>query len=187
MPALFFAGVVAGIIWIYLTIKDKPKIKIKLVNLKEQCFEKNLFCFDDSTANANGAKMSNIKYVISDGQLFEYTMPPTTMPNRFCFSIKDQRGGSFNLFIESTDENGCQDTTLLVGAVKVREKIGAMFTSNKPVQCDSVQAIIKNISSISQKFVKSIKKFLIEEKKIVVASGVWLPYDMFFCAAEVLR
>jgi gliding motility-associated-like protein len=139
-----------------LTIKDKPKIKIKLVNLKEQCFEKNLFCFDDSTANANGAKMANIKYVISDGQLFEYTMPPTTMPNRFCFSIKDQRGGSFNLFIESTDENGCQDTTLLVGAVKVREKIGAMFTSNKPVQCDSVQAVIKNISSISQKFVKSI-------------------------------
>ncbi len=139
-----------------LTIKERPKIKIKLVNLREQCFEKNLFCFDDSTSNSNGAKMKNIKYVISDGQLFEYTMPPTSMPNRFCFSIKDQRGGSFNLFVESTDENGCQDTQLLVGAVKVREKIGAMFTSNKPVACDSVQAVVKNISSISQKYVKSI-------------------------------
>lgn len=139
-----------------LVIKDKPKIKMKLVNLKQQCFEKNLFCFDDSTANKNGAKITSTKYVISDGQLFQYDFPPSVMPNRLCFSIKDQRGGKFDLYIETTDENGCQDTQLLSAAVEVRAKIGAQFTSNKPIACDSVQAVIKNISSINPAFVKRI-------------------------------
>ncbi|MFM2300246.1 MAG: hypothetical protein RIR98_1854, partial [Bacteroidota bacterium] len=73
-----------------LVVKESPKIKLKLQNLYEQCFEKNLFCFTDSTSNKNGAKITKIKYLVSDGQLFEYTNP--TLPQTFCFSVKDERG-----------------------------------------------------------------------------------------------
>lgn len=137
-----------------LVIRESPKIKLSLVNLYEQCFEKNLFCFNDSTFNSNGAKIKNIKYLVSDGQLFEYSNP--SMPQTFCFSIKDQRGGTFDLYIEVEDENGCVSADTIQAAVKVREKIGARFTSNKPVQCDSVTAVIKNISQIDKSQVKNI-------------------------------
>jgi hypothetical protein len=64
--------------------------------------------------------------------------------------------GSFDIFVEVTDEWGCVDTLKLKGAVKVREKIGARFTSNKPVACDSVTATIQNISRIDKSQVKKI-------------------------------
>jgi hypothetical protein len=139
-----------------LTIKEKPKVNLTIKTLDTQCFEQNLFCFIDSTKNKNGAKIINTKYVVSDGQFAEYDFPPSVMPNEYCFSVKDPRGGSFNIYIEATDENGCQDTQNLVGAVYVREKIGAAFTSNKPQGCDSVLAKIKNISRISKSSVDSI-------------------------------
>ena len=137
-----------------LVVRTAPTIKLKLQNLYEQCFEKNLFCFTDSSFNKNGSKIAKIRYLVSDGQLFEYTKP--TMPQTFCFSIKDERGGSFDIFVEVTDEWGCVDTMKLKGAVKVREKIGARFTSNKPVACDSVTATIQNISRIDKSQVKKI-------------------------------
>jgi len=137
-----------------LVVRTAPTIKLKLQNLYEQCFEKNLFCFTDSSFNKNGSKIAKISYLISDGQLFEYTKP--TMPQTFCFSVKDERGGSFDIFVEVTDEWGCVDTLKLKGAVKVREKIGARFTSNKPVACDSVTATIQNISRIDKSQVKKI-------------------------------
>jgi hypothetical protein len=137
-----------------LVVRTAPTIKLKLQNLYEQCFEKNLFCFTDSSFNKNGSKIDKIRYLVSDGQLFEYTKP--TMPQTFCFSVKDERGGSFDIFVEVTDEWGCVDTMKLVGAVKVREKIGARFTSNKPVACDSVTATIQNISRIDKSQVKKI-------------------------------
>lgn len=137
-----------------LVVRESPKIKLKLQNLYEQCFEKNLFCFTDSTKSGNGGKITKIKYLVSDGQLFEYTNP--TLPQTFCFSVKDERGGTFDLYVEVEDEFGCIDTMKLVGAVKVREKIGARFTSNKPVACDSVTATINNISRIDKSQVKKI-------------------------------
>jgi gliding motility-associated-like protein len=139
-----------------ITIKESPKIKLSIVTLDSQCFLNNLFCFTDSTSNKNGAKIVNTKYVVSDGQLFEYDFPPSVIPNQLCFSIQDVRGGSFDLYTETVDENGCVDTMNWKGAVFVREKLGAAFTSNKPVKCDSVEAKIKNISRISQSSVKSI-------------------------------
>ncbi len=139
---------------VQLVIKTSPKVKLKLLSLPEQCFEKNLFCYSDSTFNSNGAKIRNIKYVIGDGQLFEFKNP--TMPQQFCFSVKDERGGCFDMYIEYEDANGCTVSDTISCAAKIREKIGAAFTSNKPRDCDSVEAIITNISRISQSQVKSI-------------------------------
>ena len=39
-----------------LVVRESPKIKLTLQNLYEQCFEKNLFCFTDSTKSGNGGK-----------------------------------------------------------------------------------------------------------------------------------
>ena len=141
---------------IEIDIFDKPDIDLSIVTLDSQCFENNLFCFTDNTKNPNGKKITNAKYVVGDGQFFEYDFPPSSMPNQLCFSIKDVRGGSFSLYIESTDENGCTDTQNIADAVFVREKIGAAFSSNKPVKCDSVEAKIKNISRIGKDQVDSI-------------------------------
>ena len=137
-----------------LDIKTSPQVKLKLISQPEQCFEKNLFCYWDSTKNNNGAKIRNIKYVIGDGQLFEFKNP--TMPQQFCFSVKDERGGCFDMYVEYEDDNGCTVADTVKCAAKIREKIGASFTSNKPRDCDSVEAIITNISRISQNKVKSI-------------------------------
>ncbi len=139
-----------------LVIKTLPKIKVKLQKniVYQQCFSKNLFCFTDSSFNPNGSPIAKIRYVVSDGQYFDYPYP--TMPQTLCFSIKDPRGGVFDLFVEVTDANGCLDTLTLRSAVKVFPQIGARFTSNKPVACDSVTATIQNISLIDKSQVKKI-------------------------------
>ena len=139
-----------------LVVFESPTIRLRLLNLYEQCFEKNLFCFTDSSYNKNGKKLTKIKYLVSDGQYFEYPTPGNslTMPQTFCFSIKDQRGGNFDLFVEIEDENGCTVSDTLASVVKVRPKIGARFTSNKPTGCDSVQVSITNISLIDKSQVK---------------------------------
>jgi gliding motility-associated-like protein len=139
-----------------IDIFQKPKIDIKITTIDTQCFENNLFCWTDDTKNPNGKKIVNAKYVVGDGQFFEYDFPPSAMPNLFCYSIKDVRGGAFSLYIETTDENGCTDTMNIKDAVYVREKIGAAFSSNRPVKCDSVEAIIRNISRIGKDQVDSI-------------------------------
>ena len=139
-----------------LVIKEKPKIKMSIVTMDSQCFQNNLFCFIDSTETPSGSPVIRTQYLVSDGQLFEYDFPPSVLPNKLCFSIKDVRGGPFDVFVEAIDKNGCTDTQNLVGAVFVREKIGAAFTSNKPVQCDSVLAQVKNVSRIGVNAVDSI-------------------------------
>ncbi|MFM7765520.1 MAG: hypothetical protein ACKO6I_07635, partial [Sphingomonadales bacterium] len=137
---------------IQLTIKTSPVPKLKLLSQPEQCFRGNLFCFSDSTKNPNGSPIRSAKYVVGDGQFFQNG----SVVNPFCYSIKDVRGGCFDLYVEYTDANGCSASDTIVCAAKVREAIGPAFTSNKPIDCDSVTALIRNISRIAQNKVKNI-------------------------------
>lgn len=139
-----------------LVIKESPKINLILQSVWEQCFEKNLFCFKDSSYNTNGAKITSVKVLVGDGQFFEYKNPK--IPHSICFSIKDERGGAFDLYVEIEDENGCTKADTIKDAIKIREKIGAQFirTSAKNPDCDSVKVNITNISRISQSKVKKI-------------------------------
>lgn len=141
---------------VQLTIREKPKTNWKLINDYEQCFEKNQFCFRDSTTSPSGAKISNMKVVWSDGQFFEYNDPKS--PRTVCYTIKEERGGAFSLYLETTDEFGCIDTITYPAVVKIREKIGARFTraSLKNPDCDSVKITVTNNSRISQNQVKKI-------------------------------
>lgn len=139
-----------------LTIKESPKVKFKLMTLYEQCFEKNLFCFRDSSSNPNGAKIIKTRVVIGDGQFFEYTNP--VFGAMICFSIKDERGGKFDMYIELEDANGCTTSDTIKAAVSVREKIGARFTrsSTKNPDCDSVSISVNNVSRIDKSQVKTV-------------------------------
>jgi gliding motility-associated-like protein len=137
---------------IQITIKTSPVPKLKLLTAPEQCFKNNLFCFSDSTKNPNGSAIRSAKYVVGDGQFFQNS----SVINPFCYNIKDVRGGCFDLYVEYTDANGCAATDTIICAAKVREAIGPAFTSNKPVDCDSVTALIRNISRIAQNKVKTI-------------------------------
>ncbi|MBS3914958.1 MAG: gliding motility-associated C-terminal domain-containing protein [Bacteroidetes bacterium] len=140
-----------------LVVKESPKISLKLVSAYEQCFENNLFCFTDSSVSPIGAKIAKVTINVSDGQLFEY-INPKTAPRTICFSIKDERGGAFDVYYEIEDENGCISKQNFTSIVKVREKIGARFnrTSPKNPDCDSVTVLVTNVSRISQSQVKSI-------------------------------
>jgi len=137
---------------VQLTIKTSPVPKLTLLSAPEQCFKNNLFCFSDLTKNPNGSPIRSAKYVVGDGQFFQNS----SVVNPFCYSVKDVRGGCFDLYVEYTDANGCAAIDTITCAAKVREAIGPAFTSNKPVDCDSVTAIIKNISRIAQNKVKNI-------------------------------
>ncbi len=137
-----------------LVIKTSPTIKLKLKSLKQQCFENNLFCFVDSSFNSNGSPICKITYVVNDGQIFTYNKP--SMPNTFCFSFKDQRGGSVDLYVETEDCNGCVKSDTFKGVGLVYAKIGARFTrtSKKNPACDSVEVDVVNVSQINQSLVK---------------------------------
>ena len=142
-----------------LNIHPKPEIKLTRSSMREQCFEKNLFCFKDSSAldgAIGGGDIKESRYLLSDGQSFTYKYPPSNLPNEVCFSIKDQRGGAFDILIEIEDEYGCEDTVNWQGAMFIYEKIGTAFSSNKPIGCDSVKAKITNVTRLNKNLVDSI-------------------------------
>ncbi len=142
-----------------LNIRPKPEIKLTRSSIREQCFEKNLFCFNDSSevdATNGGGKIKESRYLLSDGQSFSYKYPPSDLPNEVCFSIKDERGGTFDIYIEVEDEYGCVDTVNWQGAMFIYEKIGTAFASNKPIGCDSVEAKITNATRLNKNLVDSI-------------------------------
>ncbi len=144
---------------INLTIKTSPKIKIKLKSVYNQCFLNNLFCFEDSSYNPNGAKIVRTDGVVTDAQAFTWYNPTT--PRTFCFSYKNPNGGTVGLYFKVEDANGCvsEDTFPAVG--NVFAKIGARFTrtSKKNPGCDSVTVEVTNVSGITQSQVKKITWF----------------------------
>lgn len=152
-----FSTIIDGTRWVTklsLEVIGLPTIRVKLQSPQEQCFENNLFCFTDSSFNENGSKISKIRYSLGDGQHLEFTQP--TMPQTFCFSLKEVKGGAVPLLIEVEDEKGCVNNDVIDGAMKIREKIGARFTIDKPMGCDSVIAKINNISRLDKSKVKNI-------------------------------
>jgi hypothetical protein len=137
---------------IQVTIKTSPVPKLTALSANDQCYKSNLFCFGDSTKNPNGSPIRSVKYLLGDGQYFQNASVITP----FCFSIKDVRGGCFDLIAEYTDANGCSADDTIICAAKVKESISAAATSNKPIGCDSVSATFNNLTRISQSKVKSI-------------------------------
>ena len=152
-----FSTIIDGTRWVTklnLVISELPTLRVKLKSPQEQCFENNLFCFTDSSFNQNGAKIAKIRYSLGDGQHLALTQP--TMPQTFCFSLNEEKGGAVPLFIEIEDEKGCVNNEVMNSTLKIREKIGARFTIDKPMGCDSVIAKIDNVSRIDKSKVKKI-------------------------------
>jgi len=152
-----FSTIINGTRWVTklnLVILELPTIKVKLQSPQEQCFENNVFCFTDSSFNQNGAKIAKVRYSLGDGQHLSFNQP--TMPQNFCFSLNEEKGGEVPLYIEIEDEKGCVNNDVIYSALKIREKIGARFTIDKPMGCDSVIAKIDNVTRIDKSKVKKI-------------------------------
>lgn len=137
-----------------IDVKALPTSSLKIITLDTQCFENNLFCYKDSSFNTNGASLDSIIYIINDGQQFVFSKP--TMPKTFCFSVINPLGGNFTVTQFIKDANGCETSIDLVNDINVRPRIGPSFISNKPVACDSVQAIVTNTSQIDRSTVKKV-------------------------------
>lgn len=141
---------------VQLNIKDQPVISVSAKSAFTQCFEKNLFCFKDSSNTKSSVKITDAIWRINDGQLFEYKYPNIDVDK--CFSFKDQRGGNIFIQLFYTDANGCSTTDTINPAGLVREKIGAYFsyTALKNPSCDSVEITSTNLSLISQQKTKTV-------------------------------
>ncbi len=94
-----------------LTIKNKPKLKLHLLTDSTQCYEKNSFCFVDSSLSGDNTPcIVSIKYLFSDGELitrYGTNANPIKTPLYFCKKYEDPQGGNYNLSIEMEDCNGC--------------------------------------------------------------------------------
>ncbi len=96
---------------INIVIKEKPKIRIHLINDSIQCYENNAFCFRDSSLSGdNNSCIISIKYLFSDGELitkYGTKFAPIQLPLTFCKTINDPQGKDVNLIVETEDCNGC--------------------------------------------------------------------------------
>jgi gliding motility-associated-like protein len=126
-------------------IKESPKIYVRPLYNKNQCFAGNRFCFIDSTRAATGSKIKTVKYLFSDGGLYTITNP-TKDTNYVCHSVIDPAGGFFDLTIEAEDTNGCITKIKYDTFIRVYPKIGVNFISSAPNACLQSTATITNLT-----------------------------------------
>jgi len=129
---------------ITVVIKPSPIARFKVDNEDQQCFRGNEFCFSDSSLPAPGSQIVRSTYLFSDGGLIEEINP--TLPLKFCYSVKDPKGGFFDVTIELEDKNGCVTKVKYDSMIRVWPKMGVIITSNAPVKCDSSLATITNVT-----------------------------------------
>ncbi len=145
-----------------ITIKERPKLKLHLLNDSVQCYEKNSFCFvDSSIAGDNTHCVRAIKYLFSDGELITYygtDTKPVKTPLYFCKKYEDPQGGDYTLEIEIEDCNGCitKQTFPIHMHVAFSPSIFASATFSS-TNCQS--SVTGSFINKSQLTLKDVKKF----------------------------
>jgi len=127
-----------------VVVKAAPTINVNRINCYDQCFAGNSFCFNDSSEAVPGSSVVRGSYVFSDGGFINELNPK--FPKKFCYSVKDPRGGTFDLAVEMEDSNGCIARKVYPDAIKVWPKLGVSIRSNAPTGCDSTTATIINLT-----------------------------------------
>jgi len=148
---------------VQLTIKNRPKINIRLLTDSVQCFEGNVFCFRDSSLSGeNSSCIVSIKYLFSDGELISRTgtrFNPVQLPQTICKSINDPQGQSVTLLVEVEDCNGCITRYDYPHALKV-DFLPVLFASYNvnAVSCGKeITALFKNASQVNLSDVQSFE------------------------------
>lgn len=131
---------------INLTIKPSPKIRLILESPIEQCYPKNRYCFTDSTLPASGSSLTEIMYLFSDGELYDFrdTLP---FPINFC---KNRNPYSFvsgdrwyDVTVIAYDINGCEARVEYDSIAHIKGGALAELSGryNQPLNSDSVVVI----------------------------------------------
>lgn len=150
-----------------LTIRENPKINIKLISPPDQCYKNNRFCFRDSTVHPSGAKIVKSDWLVENTQ----SVSNATFPRTVCFSIRNPQGGTFDMVVQHEDEFGCFSNVKLPGVLTVSEQIQPDFAPITPqTGCDSVVVNFLNRSRIAQSQVSSIRW---EMRKQGTPPGPW--------------
>lgn len=127
-----------------VVVKPAPTINVQRSTFRDQCFEGNEFCFVDSSKAVTGSRIVRATYVFSDGGFIEEIDP--VFPRKFCYNVKDPRGGEFDLAIEMEDSNGCISRRVIKAVMNVWPRLGLSIKSNAPTGCDSTLATITNLT-----------------------------------------
>lgn len=125
-----------------VTIKPSPVANLILINQQQQCFERNEFCFVDSSSPAPGSSIVRRTILFSDGAKYDKINP--VLGDTICHNVIDPKGGFFDVTIELEDANGCVSKVKISNAIRVWPRLGVKITSNQPTQCDSTLATITN-------------------------------------------
>lgn len=148
---------------ITVVIKDRPKIKIRLLSDSVQCFENNIFCFVDSSVSGdNDYCIKSIKYLFSDGELitkYGSKNKPVSLPSNFCKSYLDPQGAVHTLTVEIEDCNGCIYKQQMPFTMKVQmlPPISAIF-DEKSSNCNgTVRVKFTNQTQMSR---SNVSKFI---------------------------
>jgi gliding motility-associated-like protein len=134
---------------ITVVVKPSPTAVPILLTPQRQCFNGNTFCYIDSSTPAPGSTIIRRTYLFGDGQKYDAINPK--LGDTICHSVKDPKGGWFNLKIELEDANGCVTEVYLDSAIQVFPRLGVSITSNAPTKCDSTEALITNNTYINWK------------------------------------
>jgi len=136
-----------------INVKAKPKINIRLISVKRQCYNGNSFCFLDSTKSTqNNTNLKWIKVEFTDGA---YYMFYGNGPRTFCHSFSNPSGGTYSMTVTAEDSNACMTSKTYNAIAIVSPSFGLSFTSPQPKRCDSVLLCLSNRSTIPLDSIKS--------------------------------
>lgn len=128
---------------VYVT--PSPVDSVVHLNPSTQCFIGNSFCFRDFARAAPGSSIDSVIHVWATGERYILNAP---MPADYCHTHVGEDGGSVDLVVEVYDRNGCTVKKTYKDFITIAPKIGPKFSSNRPVECDTVCARIVNESRI---------------------------------------
>jgi PKD repeat protein len=136
-----------------VVVNPKPKVDVKLIVNKTQCFANNSFCFTDSSKSmASGGSICSTTVVFDDGTKYTFN---GNGPRSFCHSFQDPAGGTYGMTVEVIDCNGCITKSRYNAVAVVQPSLGLNFTSPQPKRCDSVQLCVTNKSTVPLDSIKS--------------------------------
>ena len=146
-----------------LTVKPKPQVRIKLLSDSIQCFEGNVFCFQDSSLSGDGDYcIKSIKYLFSDNELitkYGTKFKPVKLPATICKTFYDPQGSASSLLVEIEDCNGCITKYIYPQLLKVQfsPTLFASFTFQGNPCLGFATANFKNKSQVKLSDIKSFK------------------------------
>lgn len=175
---------------INITIKDTPKVQMRLLGNGVQCFENNQFCIRDSSLSGdNNSCIKSIKYLFSDGELitkYGSKNNPVALPATICKSFIDPQGGNYTLTVEIEDCNGCIVKRQLPFTMKV-QLLPSIFASSTFISDRCKGTANVNFYNQSQIKRSDVARFLWDFGDGTIDSTSWDSVTHFYSAGTKMN